>query len=219
GRYIKLQLKGNGKNSGTRTISSLYLEPTEELKCINPLALGSDIIGGDMNNADTGLKRNGVYHYKNIKITSSLQVLNGISDHEILLGEIEMPIPKRTSTVNVEIADKKIIETNESILHKTCKLENYEEIEQMRNPNILKTINIHKVTSVDLSKYDDWDKYKEQKNEDWKNSINKIDKIITSGTIDKDYWNKINNIFSLKRKKELYISGEEDEEIIEFFKD
>jgi len=56
GRFIKIRIK-NRMNDDSLTISSVYLEPNGDLDDINQIIFESDVIGGDMNKANTNLNK------------------------------------------------------------------------------------------------------------------------------------------------------------------
>ena len=106
GRYIKVRMK-NRENGNSTTISSIYIEPEGTILDINEVALESDIIGGDLNKADSGLHTKGVFHFKNIRITDELDLKNrDILDHPILIGETDFATWKIPEKEKIIILDK-----------------------------------------------------------------------------------------------------------------
>ena len=61
------------------------MEPNGEIRDINQIVFDSDVIGGDLNNADSGLNKYGVFQYKGISISDELKFDdNKIFDHPII---------------------------------------------------------------------------------------------------------------------------------------
>lgn len=111
GRFVKVRMRDN--TSGiSRTISSIYLEPTGAMvgTIISEIAMASDFIGGDLNNADTGMNRDGVYHLRNISLIDRLLVPKQVSDHPVISGRIHMTtrrisVQEEYRALNIEIVD------------------------------------------------------------------------------------------------------------------
>ena len=144
GRFVKIRIKNRNDNDSL-TISSVYLEPKGELEDINKVIFESDIIGGDMNNANSGLNQTDVFHLKNIEITEKIKLDdNTIFDHPILLGKVKYGTYKLEDESSIIILDKKKTESNYKILfditngiantnklvepHKIIKVNGYEEM-------------------------------------------------------------------------------------------
>ena len=107
----------NRENANSTTISSIYLEPEGTIFDINEVALESDIIGGDLNKAESGLHTKGVFHFKNIRIIDELDLKNrDILDHPILIGETDFATWKIPEKEKIIILDKeKVLINNEQI--------------------------------------------------------------------------------------------------------
>ena len=73
GRYIKVSIQ-TPKSQNPLTLSSVYLEPNGDINDIPSEVPDSDIIDGDLNNAETGLKRIGVYHLNGINDVSTIKI-------------------------------------------------------------------------------------------------------------------------------------------------
>ena len=67
----------------------------------------SDIIRGDLNNNESGLMKNGVYHIKGIFDTSKIGINRKISVHDIIIGKAkgEFKLNERFTTITFN--DKK----------------------------------------------------------------------------------------------------------------
>lgn len=63
GRFIKLLLSSEDTRQAY-TISNVYFEPNFNQSYPNEI-LNSNIVFGDLNNFESGLTKEGVYHYKN----------------------------------------------------------------------------------------------------------------------------------------------------------
>ena len=89
GRFVKIRMTNRDDNNSI-TISSVYLEPNGDIEDINKIIFESDVIGGDMNNGNSGLNQTDVFHLKNIEIIDKIELEdNTIFDHPILLGSIK----------------------------------------------------------------------------------------------------------------------------------
>ena len=89
GRYLKVRIK-NRENLFSKTLSNIYLEPDGNLEDINETIFNADIIGGDMNEANTEFNKFGVYHVKDINISDKIDIQNrAFFDHHLLLGSIQ----------------------------------------------------------------------------------------------------------------------------------
>ena len=88
-RFVKIRIKNN-KDENSITLSCAYLEPNGELGDINQIVFDSDVIGGDLTNAVSGLNKHGVFHYKGISILDELKFDdNKIFEHPIIFGKIK----------------------------------------------------------------------------------------------------------------------------------
>ena len=75
---------------------------------INDVGLESDIIGGDLNKAESGLQTKGVFHFKNIRIIDELDLKNReILDHPILIGETDFATRKIPEKEKIIILEKR----------------------------------------------------------------------------------------------------------------
>ena len=215
GRYIKLSIKSEGI-ANSYTISGLYLEPNGDKNTIPNDLFDSDIIIGDLNNLDSGLNKYKVYHYKNIKINSEYKINSKISDHNILFGETSMNIKRSQLYSNINILDKKIL-TQNNILLNNPKIN--KEIPKLVNPHKIIKIHNYKFNPNDLSLYDNWEEAKKHSKEQFENKYDKINKIISSGNIDRETWAQLNKTFITKETKEIYTGDHRKNEIIKYYKE
>ena len=214
GRYIKLSLySGVGK---IYTISGIYLEPNGNKGTIPEEIFESDVVVGDLNNCDSGLSKYKIYHYKNIKITSEIDVNNKISDHSILKGEMNITLKRTEVFSNIEINDRKIIELNNITLQEALNKQN---MKKLLNPHKTIKINNYKNNPKDLDRYNEWDKIKEYNIQQYNTKYDKINKMIMSGSIDKSTWAKLNKMFINYKNKELYNGEHMKNEIICFYEE
>ena len=86
GRYIKISTKSKDIDTPVN-ISSIYLEADGNLNNIPEEIFDSDIIAGDLNQAEAGLIKDGIYHYKGIEKIQTIQINKRISDHDIKTRE------------------------------------------------------------------------------------------------------------------------------------
>ena len=72
------------------------------------ISLDSDITAGDLNIAETGLKRIGVYHLNGINDVNIIKINHKISDHDILIGKAKSFIRLNERYTKIEINDKRL---------------------------------------------------------------------------------------------------------------
>ena len=91
GHYVKVRIRDR-TSSISRTFASVYIEPTAVLndRTVPDLAMGSNFIGSDLNDADSKLVRTGVYHLRNLTFNEKLEVPNKISEHPMIIGRVHM---------------------------------------------------------------------------------------------------------------------------------
>ena len=214
GRYIKISLRSPNSDVST-TISSVYLEPNGDLNAINPEIFDADILGGDLNDAPTNLTRYGVYHLKGINFVKSININKKISDHEILIGQAKANILKNERFTLIEINDKKKTIENEIIMKEGVIKGNLELI----NPKKTLKIDNYAMNIQNMEIYEDFDKLKELINNEYKEQYNRVEKIIRTGTIDKEGWYKINKLFEEAKKTEIYTKDYMSDDIINYYKE
>ena len=211
GRYIKISLKSPNFDIPL-TISSLYLEPDGNINDIPSDVLDADICAGDLNNAETGFKRSGVYHLNGIADIHSIKVNNKISDHDIIIGKAKGNVKLNERFTPIEINDKNIIEKNDAAIKgeygKIFILNNQKKIIQKDN---------YKMSIKSMDKYDEFNKLKEIYDMEYKEKYKKIEKIIRGGDITKEGWYKINKLFDGIRECEIYTRDHMANDIIQFY--
>lgn len=212
GRYIKVSAKSKD-NDTPMTISSLYLEPGGDINTIPEELFDSDIIAGDLNKAETGLNKDGVYQFKGIVNIQTIKINNKISDHDIKIGQatIRLKINERYS--KIEVNDKIIVEENDNSLKNIIEKE-----PNFKNPKKIIIKDNYEMTISDLSKYEDFQNLKEIFNSEFKDKYHNIEKLIRAGNITKNGWYKINKLFDEKKRKEIYSKDNQFSEIIDFYK-
>ena len=228
GRYIKVKIKPIGKDIEEEyTIASIYVEPDNEnnYETLIPEQIqNSTIIGGDMNNADTKMKRySKIYHVQNIgEITKTIDIPKKISDHPILIFQREMKIQIINTTEEHTTQDHKTIESNNETLIQIIKNENTQAT--IKNP--IKKIRI-KTNKIHINNIDYWDNYEqiEKKNielykEQKRRNKDELVNLLKSKTLGEDTWIKLTNLLQNKNKYIFYKTKNEKEilEITEGFK-
>ena len=212
-RYIQISAKSKDSNIPI-TISSVYLEPDANIINIPEDIFDSDIIAGDLNNAETGLQKDGIYHFKGIENIRTIQINKKISDHDIKIGEVNVALKLNERFVKLEINDKiKILENEESLMN----IRNKTPI--LINPKKIIIRDNYELAPSDLNKYDDFINLKELYKKEYKDKYATIEKLIRGGNITKNGWYKINKLFNEKRKKELCDRDCQFTEIINFYKE
>lgn len=222
GRYVKVMLE-DPYTKKKATISSLYLEPTNEdnLQLIVDDAWNSDIIGADLNKAPSNLNKKGVYHMKNVSVKKELSLPKGISDHSAIIGECKIPFHLVSGEEEAFIICKKTAVKNEGIIRNAF-LGEIVDAEGIADPRKLIKINRTdmKLTSNQLA--EEWtsaiEKEKEQNKEKLADRYRELAKLAEIGQLDKMGWTRLNNLLNLKRKSEIYNPGLEKQDIINGFK-
>ena len=137
GRFLKVRIK-NKLDDNSINISTIYLEPNGDINNINSIIFESDIIGGDMNNAQSNLDILDVYHYKNIEIIEKMDFTNNrIFDHPILFGIAKFGTHTDKEITSIKILDKNKVQFNNDIINKIYTGE--DKINKLTDP--FKTIN------------------------------------------------------------------------------
>ena len=201
GRFLKVRIK-NRDNLFSKTVASIYLEPNGNIEEINETALEADIIGGDMNDANTTYNKNGVFHTKNIDILDKIDLKNReLFDHPLLIGTIKFCTKKLKEKENMEVLDMtKVNKNQEKIINKLTGKE-MKIILQMP----LKKIQIQGIeVRLNINKYGlDYIKLKEEmkiKNkQELINRYSNINTILTLGILNKESWAKINSTILQKK--------------------
>ena len=107
GRYIQISLKAPDNQIPT-TIAFIYLEPNGNMNEIPNEIMESNIIGGDLNNNESGLLKIGVYHMKGIFDVSKISINKKISDHDIIIGKSKGEFKLNERFTKIIINNKKI---------------------------------------------------------------------------------------------------------------
>ena len=208
-----ISLKSDG-NDIPVTISAIYLEPNGDLNKIPVEIFDSDIIGGDLNNAETGLEKIGVYHLKGISNIRTIEINKKISDHNIKIGEAKVNLKTNDRLSTIVINDKNIVNANNNELM----LDGQKDSIVLKSPKKTIIKDNYSMIPTDLDKYDNFNQIKEIYNIEIKEKYNRIEKIIRSGIIEKDGWFKINKLFNEKKKSEIYQKDHMANDILEYYK-
>ena len=156
GRYIMISLKSDG-NDIPVTISAIYLEPNGDLNKIPVEIFDSDIIGGDLNNAETGLEKIGVYHLKGISNIRTIEINKKISDHNIKIGEAKVNLKTNDRLSTIVINDKNIVNANNNELM----LVGQKDSIVLKSPKKTIIKDNYSMIPTDLDKYDNFNQIKE----------------------------------------------------------
>ena len=219
GRYIQLSLK-TPKSNKAITLACTYLEPGGDIIKFPEEIMKSDIIAGDMNNANSGLNREEVYHYKGIIINNKYEIKHKrISDHNVLLGKIKAPLERVSEIREVYICNKIKSRENAQILKEIIDKKLSNPTKSLINPREKITIKTNLIYSPNMNKYHDWEKIEKVIKEDYTSKYDRINKLLISECLNKDAWYKINNLLQKKNKKELYTGGELKDEVINYYKE
>ena len=219
GRSVKVRIK-NRRNDDSMTISSVYLEPNGDIEDINHIIFESDVIAGDMNNANSGIQSKGVFHYKNIEIKDIIEFKeNKMFDHPILFGEIKFGTYVVNENNTCKILDREVVNNNHRILNEI--IHGYESKGQLMNP--IKVIQ----TKINEEHYDiikfgeDFTRLKNKikiKNKiEWNERYKNINSILTLNQLNTENWARINSTL-LKKKAKIWKKNSNAHLIVEDFK-
>ena len=219
GRFIKVRIK-NREDINYTTISSIYLEPEGDLLNINDIALESNILGGDMNNANTDFNKKGVFHLKNITIEEEIKFENKyLTDHPILIGKSIFRTNKLKNKESIKILNMSNVNANNQ---KIADFKNNKNPLLFSEPH--KTIYIDKIEDkIDIEKFgEEYQKLKDEnkiKNkEEWKLRYQNVNSILTQGILSKENWLKINKIILQNKKSKIWRETANIKRITEDFK-
>ena len=220
GRFLKVRIK-NRDNLFSKTVSSIYLEPNGNIEEINETGLEADIIGGDMNDANTTYNKNGVFHTKNIDISDKIDLKKReLFDHSLLIGTIKFCTKKVKEKENMEVLDMaKVNKNQEQIINKLTGKE-MKIILQMS----LKKIQIQGIEErLNINEYGlDYIKLKEEvkinNKQELINRYSNINTILTLGILNKENWAKINGTILQKKHNKIWRETSNKNKITEDFK-
>lgn len=206
GRYIQVKLK-NQNSYEEFLISSVYIEPTNERnKHLIPDSIwDSEHFGGDLNNMNTGLpKIEKVYHIKNTgKLIETKKVPNSLSDHPILIFQIETPIKKKNDTYQITILNKNTIKENIIELNKTT---NQIYTQNIKDPRMIKNKKIHEISLLNEKYIEEFEelKAKEKEKEKFKQikirNIQEISSLLKSQSLGKEPFQRLTHLMQLNNK-------------------
>ena len=218
GRYVKISLIDNITRSN-RTLTCAYLEPNGSLGYLEDGVLGSDYIAGDLNQHCSNLASDGVYHLKNLTITDKIKVPNILSDHEILVGNTDMPFNRKTNAAQVSIIDKRIADSNLNLLSNLY-VDNNASV-KFTNPRKNITLQNKNYTEVDFTSIESWEEAKRAASDDFKESrkmsVQDLNIALTSGNLCSQTYVKLNNLYHLKKTSKPYTPDENLPSIVEGF--
>ena len=205
GRFVKVRIK-NRIDDGTLTIATAYLEPDGDIDDINKTIFDSDVIAGDMNNANTGLNVKGVFHMKNIKIEETIEFKNNkIFDHPILIGKTKFGTYIKNDDLKISILDKEKLNNNNKVFYQ---IKNQEQpINKLCNTR--KTIETKSFEQkVDIIRFgEEYEQIKEniriRNKEQWEVRYRNVNTILTQNILSNENWYRINK--ALIKKKVRYI--------------
>ena len=90
---------------------------------------------------------------------------------------------------------------------------------ELINPKKTLKIDNYAMNIQNMEIYEDFDKLKELINNEYKEKYNRVEKIIRTGTIDKEGWYKINKLFEEAKKTEIYSKDYMSDDIINYYKE
>ena len=219
GRFLKIRIK-NRNNENSINISSIYLEPNGHLENINEIAMESEIIGGDLNNAPTQLNKYDVFHLKNIEIKEIIDLGNrDVIDHPILIGKTNFKTNKISINEKVTILNMINVNENNELIKK------YKEINEtisFKNPHKIIEIKSYE-QKIDIQKFgEEYIRLKEEakiKNKiEWTTRYKNINTIISQGKLNQETWAKINKTLLQNKKSNIWNKTANTERITNDFK-
>ena len=220
GRFVKVRIKNRNDNNNI-TISNIYLEPNGELDDINKTIFDSDIIAGDMNNANSELNKTDVFHLKNIEVTEVVKLDNNtLFDHPILLGKIKYETNILNEETSIKILDIKKTEQNYKILNDITN--GKDNSNQLIEPHKIIKVNGYEEL-VDIKKFGEEyvkmkKEIKEKNKDEMKIKYKNINSIVTQNKMNIENWYYINKTLIQKRNSKIWKTTASKYEIIDDYK-
>ena len=204
GRYIQVKLR-NQITYEEFLISSLYIEPcNENNKYLIPDSIwDSEHFGGDLNNMKTDLpKLEKVYHIKNIgKLMETKKVPISLSDHPILIFQIETPIKRKKDICQIMILNKNICNENIVELNKSI-YQIY--TPNLKDPRLIKNKKIHELSLLNEKYIEEFEELKAKEKEKFKQikmrNIHEISALLKSQTLGKEPFQRLTHLMQLNNK-------------------
>lgn len=147
GRYIQLKITADDNSHEVFLLNNIYIEPDQEnnREIIPESIWQSEHIAGDLNKMNTGFTiESNIYHIKNMgKRINKINLPKIISDHPMLIYQMNIPIPLKNNFEEITIFDKnKLTQNNEEIKKITLNI-NY--IPILINPSKIIKRKIHTI--------------------------------------------------------------------------
>ena len=218
GRYLKIKITSLITKESI-CLSTVYLEPTfNNPEAIPESIFESSIILGDMNEYPTLLQRYKVYHYSNFELNSVENPIKNMSDHEILIGNIKIPVCTVENKIQKIIVDRNIVNRNAEALFKISKGEQF----QIDNPRRIVEVDAD-IEIVNYNMEEDYIEIKRNNDQKFKiyqeQKFKELESLITKGQLSKSEWIKVSEILSLKKTSKLYNKDENFQDIVNGFKE
>ena len=170
GRYIQIKITADDNTNNSILFNNIYIEPDQENnKEIIPQSIWqSEHIAGDMNKTNTGFAvESNVYHIKNMgKKITKINIPKIISDHPMLIYQMNIPIPYREQYEQIELFDKTILTQNNEEIKKLTQNNNY--IPTFKNPIKKIKRKIHSIKFTNENYTENFNELKEKEKEKFK---------------------------------------------------
>ena len=165
GRFIQVKISADDNTHENILLNNIYIEPDQEnnKELIPEIIWQSEHIAGDMNKMNTGYTiDSNVYHIKNMgKRVDKINLPKIISDHLMLIYQMNIPIPLKGSYEEITFFDKNKLTLNNEEIKKITQNNNY--IPILTNP--LKTIK-RKIHTIKLTNENYTQNFNELKEKD-----------------------------------------------------
>ena len=152
---------------------------------------------------NTGLpKIEKVYHIKNTgKLIETKKVPNSLSDHPILIFQIETPIKKKKDTYQITILNKNTIKENIIELNKTT---NQIYTQNIKDPRMIKNKKIHEISLLNEKYIEEFEELKAKEKEKFKQikirNIQEISSLLKSQSLGKEPFQRLTHLMQLNNK-------------------
>ena len=229
GRFIQVKLTSDDDSSESIIFNNIYIEPDQENnKEIIPQTIWqSEHIAGDMNKTNTGFSIDSkVYHIKNMgKRLLNINIPKIISDHPMIIYQMNIPIPFNEQHEIIKIFDKKILSQNNEEIKKIIITQNYNYIPIFKNP--IKSIKrkIHSIKFANENYTENFIELKEKEKEKFKEIKQKkaeeIGKLIESKQLGSEPYQRLTTLMQIGTKNIWFKPETESqkEKIINGFKE
>ena len=159
-----------------------------------------------MNNSFTNLNRTGVYHHRGMHIKSEIPICRSLSDHNIIIGEINSFIQAKPKESSRRIVSHKLRHQNSQNIENFL-LDNSQSL-TIIDPNISIPVTQDPYPGSNIDLVEHWEALKKQEEAFFRqrNSTRsaELNRLLGSGKYDEDTFDKIGSLLQLKKRSVIY---------------